>query len=689
MLVVEFSFWSLFGSDFFYSILVMFIIFGEVLDQLIELQVQDIILVAPLNAGWSFATQLVTFGSPDFLAFLLSYFLGFALSCFQRVFQGFYLDAIFGACGYIKETTVEQLKKFVPKYMGGGKDAKGKEEKDAKDYRKRDVEGVAETGEDAESVEPIIEYFSGICSDTMILFYFPFFVYLLMQYREQIQIPIIYGIRQSDMMIYLVFQLFMLVAQPVADIFNHAQCELFHGWKIYEYLVYSRYRFLQRETRWKGMENSLDECIEESLRKLDQMCFSSQYYIMLTAQVNGIIYVIIAFECWLRVNYSPFSDSGFFILLVFMIAMYVLLEWAVIFFATRFKLYKIKHENTAWHLVQKDEDELDIPGWEDIKGASSEAYVMNQRITSETFRYKFLNYNRTWLINQLPQLLTPRTMRRSRPYLINQFARIINAKREDISDDSDKDNKDKKFGPVALTAPSRNIIRWWLGKARRRLRLRNIVDPLIKRARGAQCEQCLSRKQLQIEYEVDVDKMAEMYDRTYPGDEEVDQVQWKAFWVNNQRYHTICLACLTKRKEVASRNALKGAMDASMFDDDQEDYPDWGPVFLTAASKAMLLNWYRKAQRLRAGKRGRRQNKVVKAISDDEGDDLPLQWLKDMAAITPATHAIAVRWMRTARARLQKKHGKGVGLREAKEAEEVGAAQETFKSGNKSKALKK
>lgn len=131
---------------------------------------------------------------------------------------------------------------------------------------------------------------------------------------------------------------------------------------------------------------------------------------------------------------------------------------------------------------------------------------MNQRITSETFRYKFLNYNRTWLINQLPQLLTPRTLRRSRPYLINQFARIINARRDDISDDSDKE--ERGLGPVALSASSRNIIRWWLGKARRRLRLKTIVDPLVRRARGAECEQCLSRKKLQIEYEVDVDEMA-------------------------------------------------------------------------------------------------------------------------------------------------------------------------------------
>lgn len=35
--------------------------------------------------------------------------------------------------------------------------------------------------------------------------------------------------------------------------------------------MYTRYRFLQRETRWKGLEDSLDECIDESMRTLDQV----------------------------------------------------------------------------------------------------------------------------------------------------------------------------------------------------------------------------------------------------------------------------------------------------------------------------------------------------------------------------------------------------------------------------------
>ena len=177
----------------------------------------------------------------------------------------------------------------------------------------------------------------------------------------------------------------------------------------------------------------------------------------------------------------------------------------------------------------------------------------------------------------------------------------------------------------------------------------------------------------------------------------MDQVQWKQFWINNQRYHTICLACLTKRKELDARSKMAGGViDPSLFEDNQqEDYPDWGPVFLSAASKAILLNWYRKAQKMRAGKRRaprQRKEKVLKEISDDEGDELQQAWLQEgLKNITPASTAIAIKWMRTARARLQAKRGKGSGMRESEiqELETKEALEETFKSGKKSRMMKK
>merc|ERR1712072_1096055 len=213
------------------------------------------------------------------------------------------------------------------------------------------------------------------------------------------------------------------------------------------------------------------------------------------------------------------------------------INWIIMKMAIYMKLWRVKHENTAWHTALQEQDEFEVPGWEDLKGGSHDAFMMNQRITSETFRFKFLNYNRAWLINQLPSILTPRTLRRSRPYLINQFTRILNQLNQDISSDSEDDGR--KFGPVALKANSRQIIRWWLAQARRRMRLREVVQPLISKARGTQCENCLSRRQLQVTCVIPLEVLAAQFDAEN-ADQEFDQVAWKTFWIKSQRYRTIC-----------------------------------------------------------------------------------------------------------------------------------------------------
>lgn len=191
---------------------------------------------------------------------------------------------------------------------------------------------------------------------------------------------------------------------------------------------------------------------------------------------------------------------------------------------------------------------------------------------------------------------------------------------------------------------------------------------------------------MQVEYEVDIDQMIQMYENFFPADVEIDQVQWKTFWMRNQHYHTICMQCIAKRKDKKREAARVGKPELAALDDEVEEYPDWGPVFLSAPSKAILLNWYRKAQKLRASKKGRKQKMEKKPVSDDEGDDAPKDWVKAMGKLTPATKAIAVKWMRTARARLQKKAGKGSDFGVASEV----ALTDDFKGkGNKSKNRKK
>jgi len=47
---------------------------------------------------------------------------------------------------------------------------------------------------------------------------------------------------------YAIFALLIIPFQIAADVYLHGAIELFHGWKIHDYLVYTRYRFLQRES---------------------------------------------------------------------------------------------------------------------------------------------------------------------------------------------------------------------------------------------------------------------------------------------------------------------------------------------------------------------------------------------------------------------------------------------------------
>jgi hypothetical protein len=289
-------------------------------------------------------------------------------------------------------------------------------------------------------------------------------------------------------------------------------------------------------------------------------------------------------------------------------------------------------------------------------------FVHGQRITSETFRYKFMNYNRAWLVQQLPSILTPRTLRRSRPYLVNQLQRILSTKRGDISSDSDEDMQER-FGAVALTAPSRAIIRWWLEKARLRLRLREIIQPLVIKARAAQCQTCLSRKQLQVDYLISIEDMYEQYLEENPEqkDAELDQIAWKTFWMKRQEYKTTCLPCIAKQKELERTQRVQGVYDSDSDDDDGDSAPgatpNWGPVFLSPASRAIMFNWYRRAQATVNARRGRRaranNNEPMLDFSDDEVDEYVSPFGNMPVHLSPASKAIAVKWLRAARANLQ------------------------------------
>jgi hypothetical protein len=132
--------------------------------------------------------------------------------------------------------------------------------------------------------------------------------------------------------------------------------------------------------------------------------------------------------------------------------------------------------------------------------------------------------------------------------------------------------------------------------------------------------------------------------------------------MKRQEYKTTCLPCIAKHKELERTQRVQGVYDSDSDGDDDGDSargvtPDWGPVFLSPASRAIMLNWYRRAQATVNARRGRRaranNNQPVLDISDDEVEEYVSPFGNMPVHLSAASKAIAVKWLRAARANLQ------------------------------------
>jgi hypothetical protein len=675
MFIVELSYWESY-FDYFYYFMFFFKVVTFFVELRIEMQLKETLLTVPLACAFSIVLELVMFGASDFIDFLMGYLLGYSMAIFERIYFGPYFGIVVEfLTSILTKMIVYTRKMFRIKRRTAIEVEMLIEEKSEEARTNRDVPDVAEG--DNSTVEPILDYYNGYAMETLALIYQPFIILILIWFREPIKIIENYGIRKADMYIFLLFATIIVPFQLVADTFLHNVQELVHGWKLYDYLVYTRYRFLQRETRWKGMEDSLDECIDEGMRTLDQMCFSSQFYMMVTIHCTGIVLLIFAIEIMVQHNYNMFADPLLLIIPPILLLMLHASKKLVVWVAMKCNMWQLKHANTAWHsTIVVDDEELGLPKWEELgnlRGASHEQYMMNQRIASETFRHKFVDYNRAWLVDQLPKILTPRTLRRSKPFLVAQFAKILGSVRSDISSDEDSDEEGPVFGPVVASSSTFAIAKMWHARAKWRRRLRETVQPIIERSRRPQCEICLSAKQLIVDLVIPIevlgdrfldDQMAKGGNTTGP----LDKVAWKNFFQQHEKFHTYCQPCLAQKKEEKRQIASKKFAGDYVSDSDEDEEATrrqelqrrFGDVHLSAASTALLQLWTDKARArlLRIARQGgrHRNRRIAATISDDDSDDdnLGFVWARRPLHLSPASKALALRWLYAVRDRINR-----------------------------------
>jgi len=134
-------------------------------------------------------------------------------------------------------------------------------------------------------------------------------------------------------------------------------------------------------------------------------------------------------------------------------------------------------------------------------------------------------------------------------------------------------------------------------------------------------------------------------------------VAWKEFFKKHEQFRTLCLDCMLKRQEEKRKRAagMAGAGISGSDSEDEGNTAKFGPVFLTASSRAIMIMWYRKAQDRVFGRGGRARPAMQ--VSDDEDDELATNWGGRPLRLSAASKALAIKWLRTARVQIMANGG--------------------------------
>merc|ERR1712146_364963 len=100
------------------------------------------------------------------------------------------------------------------------------------------------------------------------------------------------------------------------------------------------------------------------------------------------------------------------------------------------------------------------------------------------------------------------------------------------------------------------------------------------------------------------------------------------------------------------------------YDSDSDDGPRFGPVYLNAAATSIILKWKHTASD-EVRRRGGRTASAALISDDDSDDDESVAWAKKRLKLNAASKALAIRWLRMARAY---KQAGGVRASRAREA---------------------
>lgn len=707
MLLWEFSYSDYFGTYQFALLIVFKLIFRQVSAWLEDMLKEDL-LVNQLECLNNVTQNLAGMGASTLSNFVLGYFVGLALDWAADIFLEPAIDEFF---------TQWPKYKFMLKRQFRPRRRMTREEKAAEEAEWQSINEEIELA--AEGIEPVLGTFGGYSTNAVGYFLYPIMSAFMFIFYKQCVVPERYGIKGNEMIYYTLFAFYIIPFQMLQDVVVTNTLELVHGWKIYDYIAYQRYRFSVRDYRWILRNEFVDESVAQTMQTLDLMCFSSQYYFILTIFGLGNSLIQVAIEMFLYTNYNPFGDPA----LIYIIIIMAITIKLVTYFC--YKVADVKIKRIGWRglwMTKQIEGTVDdevaakLAVGEGRQADLEQERLELQALNSERFRHRFVERNKPWILQHLVELLTPQALKGPGPegrplveYVRDVYAELLGlgegqrkaGDRSDISDDSDDDMEDRRrdWPATPLVGSSLLIARLWLEKARKRRGFMMHIQGIMASSRDDKCYTCGRTEeqgvalicQLCTNKEPDayaIDRLISGFEQQY-GLLERDASLWKAFFRANAEFTTRCNLCTTKGmgrrmdREAEGQAGQQQAEDVSSDEDDEDVY--FEPMVISRSSVVgrIMAKWLggvrtkmggefprpsarkemeRYVEKLRRIKLKKGKKKVRGGEKEDDFSDQMSGFEVKMNA---ATKAIGLRWLRMARDSVEKKfRDRGEHLRE-------------------------
>eukprot|EP00750_Incisomonas_marina_P013799 INCI17542.1.p1 GENE.INCI17542.1~~INCI17542.1.p1 ORF type:complete len:3776 (-),score=497.18 INCI17542.1:2420-13582(-) len=696
--LIEFSFSGAFEDNVITIIILLKLLMVGV-DIGLEKIFREHLLIAPCVILLNSTLMLVTLGASNLEDFIFSYTVELLIALAERLYVGPFTKK---AVARIPRFKLQCRRRFQKRRR---LTRAQRQEQDAEWKAVNEDIKLQEEG-----VEPMLESYLIYALETASLLLCPFLVCHVAMFYEYTEMGLSYGIKKIHLIYYVAFQFIVIPGTLFMDMFTLNAIELFHSWKLYDYVHYQKYRFSVREHRWILRSQVVDESISQPLQSVDLMCFSPQFYFVATLAATALIEILLGLQTLIRKQFNMFADPMFVVVCVETVILGIVIRWILVGLANLVRLWKLR---TTEGTVDDDIAEklaIGESNQEDLEMARLELQALN----SERFRHRFLERSRPWILQHLEELLTPRTLANigadGRPnvdYIRDVYADLMNMGRQMAREgdaagitppDSDEDAMEdarRKWPRTPLTGPSLAIAKYWLNLARQRRTCLKLVRGYLQRMTKAQCDLC-GRKQsagaimsCSIVHpdtgEVDdmyLNELIKQFNEKTEG-KPFDENLWKAFFRETAKLITRCDRCVdqveqakieARRRRLAQESDKRVTRAGDIEDDDEAD--GYGPVFealvvprsspegrimskwLTAARKRMGGDFPRpEARKLMEDYKRRMHDRKMRSTLNPKTDTLRIKGAPKgrppPLSLSEATKALAKLWLQKGRASLK------------------------------------